>query len=415
VRGKQKSLIPWQTYESPPTKMIKIKISKTLESKIRKGYPWIFKYQLQSDVTDKSKDGLAVIYDHKNRFFAIGLWEPDSDLCFRVLNLLETVEIDTQFFLKRFQKAILLRKVLEKQGTTGYRVLNGENDGFPGLVLDRYDKTWVLKVYAKSWFPYLERMLEIILKEKSVDQVVLRLARNTKDPSSHFIDGKVLYGPDPIIPVQFFENGLKFHADVVNGQKTGFFLDQRENRLQIKKISSGLSVLNVFSYTGGFSIYAVSGGCRSIVEIDSNSFALNSSLQNLKLNYPKAKNFEYSQIEGDAFQKLHELKLQNRLFDLVILDPPSFARKKKHRPQALEAYSRLAELGVQLVAPGGRLFSASCSAQVSAKEFYKAVNYGVRFANKRLQEITKTRHALDHPVKFKELEYLKSLLGWVKA
>ena len=395
--------------------MIKIKISKTLESKIRKGYPWVFKYQLQSDVTDKSKDGLAVIYDHKNRFLAIGLWEPDSDLCFRVLNLLETVEIDTPFFLKRFQQALMLRKGLEKKGTTGYRVLNGENDGFPGLVLDRYDKTWVLKVYAKSWFPYLEKMLEIILIEKSVDQVVLRLARNTEDPSSHFFDGKILYGPDPIVPVQFCENGLKFHVDVVNGQKTGFFLDQRENRLKIKKISSGLSVLNVFSYTGGFSIYAVSGGCRSLLEIDSNSIALNSSLKNLKLNYPNEQNFEYSQIEGDAFQKLHELKLQNRQFDLVILDPPAFARKKKHRPQALEAYSRLAELGVQLVVPGGRLFSASCSAHISAKEFYKAVSYGVRFANKRIREITKTRHALDHPVKFKEFEYLKSLLGWVEA
>ena len=395
--------------------MIKIKISKTLESKIRKGYPWIFKYQLQGDVTDKPNSGLAVIYDHKNRFLAIGLWEPDSDLCFRVLNLLETVEIDTPFFLKRFQKAILLRKILEKQGTTGYRVLNGENDGFPGLVLDRYDKTWVLKIYAKSWFPYLERILEIILIEKSVDQVVLRLSRNTEDPSFHFFDGKILYGPDPIVPVQFCENGLKFHVDVVNGQKTGFFLDQRENRLKIKKISSGLSVLNVFSYTGGFSIYAVSGGCRSLLEIDSNSIALNSSLKNLKLNYPNEQNFEYSQIEGDAFQKLHELKLQNKQFDLVILDPPAFARKKKHRPQALEAYSRLAELGAQLVAPGGRLFSASCSTHISAKEFYKAVNYGLGLATKRLQEITKTRHALDHPVKFKELEYLKSLLGWVKA
>ena len=174
-------------------------------------------------------------------------------------------------------------------------------------------------------------------------------------------------------------------------------------------------MLNVFSYTGGFSIYAISGGCRSLVEIDSNSFALKSSLQNLELNFPGERNFEYLQIEGDAFQKLHELKLQNSQFDLVILDPPAFARKKKHRPQALEAYSRLAELGVQLVAPGGRLFSASCSAHISAKEFYKAVNYGVGSANKRLKEIAKTRHASDHPVKFEELEYLKSITGWVEA
>ena len=394
--------------------MNKIKISKTLEVKIRKGYPWVFKYQLQSDVVENTR-GLAVLYDHKNRFLAIGLWDPDSDLCFRVLNLFEPIEIDTHFFLKRFQQALLLRKGLEEQGTTGYRVLNGENDGFPGLILDLYDKTWVLKVYAKSWFQYLERMLEVIKTEKSVEQVVLRLARNIGDSSSHFYDGKVLYGSDPIVPVKFFENGLKFHVDVVNGQKTGFFLDQRENRLQVKEISSGLSVLNVFSYTGGFSIYAISGGCRSLVEIDSNSFALKSSLRNLELNFPEEQKFKYLQIEGDAFQKLHDLQLQKSKFDLVILDPPAFARKKTHQPQALEAYSRLAELGVKLVAPGGRLFSASCSAHISAEQFYKAVNYGVESANRRLKPITKTRHASDHPVKFPELEYLKSITGWIEA
>lgn len=390
--------------------MIKIKISKTLETKIRKGYPWVFKYQLQNDVS-KDSSSLAVLYDHKNRFLAIGLWDSDSDLCFRVLNLLEPIEIDYGFFLKRFQKAFSLRKGLSEQGTTGYRILNGENDGFPGLILDRYDKSWVIKVYTKSWFEYLDLILKVIRSQKNVEQVVLRLARNIEETS--YYDGKVLFGPDPITPVQFHENGLKFRVDVVNGQKTGFFLDQRENRRQIKQISKGLSVLNVFSYTGGFSIYSISGGCRKLVEIDSNAFALKFSLQNLKLNFPGKRSFEYEQIEGDAFQKLQELKSKNSQFDLVILDPPAFARKKKHRPQALEAYSRLAELGVQLVAPGGRLFSASCSAHVSAEDFYKAVNYGVSSAQKKLTRITTTGHAEDHPVLFSELEYLKSVMGWV--
>ncbi len=133
--------------------------------------------------------------------------------------------------------------------------------------------------------------------------MVLRLARNIGDSSSHFYDGKVLYGPDPIVPVKFCENGLKFHVDVVNGQKTGFFLDQRENRLQVKEICSGLSVLNVFSYTGGFSIYAISGGCRSLVEIDSNSFALKSSLQNLELNFQKNKTLSIAN-RGRCFSKV---------------------------------------------------------------------------------------------------------------
>ncbi len=393
--------------------MIKIKISKTLEAKVRKGYPWVFKYQLQNEVKESS-DGLAVLYDHKNRFLAIGLWDPDSDLCFRVLNLLEPVKIDFEFFLKRFQKALSLREELSGQGTTGYRVLNGENDGFPGLILDRYDKTWVLKVYTKSWFDHLDRIVEVIKTQKNVEHIVLRLARNTANSSSNFIDGKVLYGSTPITSVQFSENGLKFNVDVVKGQKTGFFLDQRENRLQIKHISSGLSVLNVFSYTGGFSIYAISGGCKKLLEIDSNRFALKSSLQNLQLNFPDRSNFEHQQLEGDAFEKLKELKLKNSQFDLVILDPPAFARNKKHRPQALEAYSRLAELGVQLVAPGGRLFAASCSAHVSAEEFFKAVNIGVASAQKLLAEVSWTGHAVDHPTVFAEFQYLKAIVGWVK-
>ncbi|MBT6716679.1 MAG: methyltransferase domain-containing protein [Nitrospina sp.] len=393
--------------------MIKLRISKTLETKIRKGFPWIFKYQLQNEVKENSSS-LAVLYDHKNRFLAIGLWDPDSDLCFRVLNLLEPVKIDFEFFLKRFQKALLLREGLSEQGTTGYRILNGENDGFPGLILDRYDKTWVLKVYAKSWFSHLDRIVEVIKTEKNVEQIVLRLARNTANSSSNFMDGKVLYGSTPITPVQFSENGLKFNVDVVNGQKTGFFLDQRENRFQIKRISAGLSVLNVFSYTGGFSIYAISGRCKKLLEIDSNKFALKSSLQNLQLNFPDRRNFEYQQLEGDAFEKLKELKLKNSQFDLVILDPPAFARNKKHRPQALEAYSRLAELGAQLVAPGGRLFAASCSAHVSAEEFFKAVNSGIASAQKMLAEISRTGHAVDHPIAFAEFQYLKAIMGWVR-
>ena len=393
--------------------MIKIKISKTLETKIKKGYPWVFKYQLHKKVK-KSSNGLAVLYDHKNRFLAIGLWDPTSDLCFRVLNLFEPRKIDTNFFLERLQKALLIREALQVKRTNGYRILNGENDGFPGLILDRYANTWVIKVYTISWFAYLEKVLEAIKTEKNVEQVVLRLSRNVEKSSNQFFDGQVLLGPDPIIPAQFLENGLKFHVDVINGQKTGFFLDQRDNRLLIKKISSGLSVLNVFSYTGGFSIYAISGGCRKLVEIDSNSHALNYSLKNLKLNFSDKKDFKFQQIAGDAFQKLRELKLENSKFDLVILDPPAFARKKKDRVKALEAYSRLTTLGVQLVKSGGRLFSASCSAHVSLEEFSKAVQQGVSSAQKQLTEICITGHAIDHPPQFAEAKYLKSIMGWIR-
>ena len=171
--------------------------------------------------------------------------------------------------MERLQAAKLIREGLEQQGTTGYRVINGENDGFPGLVLDRYEETLVIKLYTSSWFPFLNELCELFQKEFNSKQVVLRLAQNiskSQDPNAIYHDGQVLYGSENSNWVEFKENGLKFLADVVEGQKTGFFLDQRDNRLKIRGMVKGRSVLNVFSYSGGFSVYAVAGGCKSLVE-----------------------------------------------------------------------------------------------------------------------------------------------------
>ena len=391
--------------------MIKIQISKTLQGKIRKGYPWVFNYQIQNRIPDGSRENLGVIYDHNNRFLAMGLWDPYSDLCFRVLNLGEPREINGYFFLERLQSAIKIRQELETQGTTGYRVINGESDRFPGLVLDRYEDTLVLKLYTTSWFPFLDDLCELFQKEFQSRQVVLRLARNvgkSLEYGSTYRDGQILYGQGSSGWVQFKENGLKFVADVVAGQKTGFFLDQRENRLKIGEMAIGRSVLNVFSYSGGFSVYAFVGGCRSVVEVDCNPFALETSLRNMKLNFPEksfpAENF--IQKEGDAFKILAQLKSEKCFFDLVILDPPAFARKKKHKTQALEAYARLVQAGARVTS--GVLFAASCSVHVPAIEFYDAGHIGIRSAGKKFEEIARTGHAQDHPATFPEAFYLKS-------
>ena len=390
--------------------MIKIQISKTLQGKIRKGYPWVFNYQIQNRIPDGSRENLGVIYDHNNRFLAMGLWDPYSDLCFRVLNLGKPREINGYFFLERLQSAIKIRQELETQGTTGYRVINGESDGFPGLVLDRYEDTLVLKLYTTSWFPFLDDLCELFQKEFKSRQVVLRLARNvgkSLESGSTYRDGQILYGRSGW--VQFKENGLKFMADVVAGQKTGFFLDQRENRLKIGEMAIGRSVLNVFSYSGGFSVYAFVGGCRSVVEVDCNPFALETSLRNMKSNFPEksfpAENF--IQKEGDAFKILAQLKSEKCFFDLVILDPPAFARKKKHKTQALEAYTRLVQAGASVTS--GVLFAASCSVHVPTNEFYDAVYLGIRSAGKKFKEIARTGHAQDHPAMFREAFYLKSI------
>ena len=391
--------------------MIKIKISKMLQSKIRKGYPWVFNYQIQSQTLEGKPENMAVIYDHNNRFLAMGLWDQHAELCFRVLSLGKPRNINSKFFLERLQSAKLIREGLQHEGTTGYRVINGENDGFPGLVLDRYEDTLVIKLYTSSWFPFLAELCELFRKEFNSKQVVLRLAQNINkllESNSKYQDGIALYGVENSSWVEFRENGLKFIADVVNGQKTGFFLDQRNNRLEIRGMAKERSVLNVFSYSGGFSVYALAGGCRSLVEVDSNPFALETSLRNLKLNFP-GKSFpspNFKQEKGDAFEILAKMKAEKRHFDLVVLDPPAFARNKKQKKKALEAYVRLAKAGAQVAS--GILYAASCTRYVQANEFYDAVCIGIRCAGKKYESITKTGHAQDHPANFPEAIYLKS-------
>lgn len=391
--------------------MIKIEISKTLQGKIRKGYPWVFHYQILNQVTGSPGD-MGVIYDARNRFLAIGLFDPLSEIRLRVLQTTHPIKIDPEFFRQRLQKALDLRRALPEAGTTGYRIVNGENDGLPGLVLDRYDETLVLKLYTGAWFPYMEILLELIREELPARRCVLRLSREVaKSVAGVRRDGEILFGAPLSHPARFRENHLLFEADVFAGHKTGFFFDQRDNRRHILELSKTRTVLNVFSYTGAFSLYAFAGGCRSVWEIDSSGHALQASLKNLRLNFPD-KRFEpptLKQSQGEAFQVLKELHEQEESFDLVLLDPPAFAGKKKQKTRALKAYTGLAAAGARLVRDGGVLFAASCSAHVAEEEFFRSVAAGIKTTGKNCEEILRTDHACDHPVTFAEGQYLKAV------
>jgi 23S rRNA (cytosine1962-C5)-methyltransferase len=395
--------------------IIKLQVSKTLQAKIQKGHPWVFDYQIQGQTPKEGKPGdLGIIYTSKNKFLAIGFYDPYSDIRLRILQWGTSQTIDAQFFCDRLQKALALRSPLENQGTSGYRVINGENDGFPGMVLDRYEDTAVLKLYTAAWVPYLDGFLDSLAETLPIQRCVLRLSRNCRpavEAISSFREGQILFGPGLDSAVCFRENGLFFEADVLAGQKTGFFLDQRENRQRIRSLAKDKSVLNVFSYTGGFSVYAFAGKCRSVWEIDSSPLALKTSRDNFALNFSATESGgkEFQQIEGDAFNALRQLQDRKISFDIVILDPPAFAVKKKQKPRALQTYRRLAESGARLTSPGGLLFAASCSRQVSADEFFHEVFSGVRSAGKNYQETDRTGHAMDHPVTFKEAEYLKGI------
>jgi 23S rRNA (cytosine1962-C5)-methyltransferase len=208
--------------------------------------------------------------------------------------------------------------------------------------------------------------------------------------------------------ILFRENGLTFEADPIHGQKTGFFLDQRDNRARVETLSKNKSVLNLFSYTGGFSVYAARGGAREVVSVDVSALALGAALRNMvhnKLTVP------HETIAEDAFEVLTRMESQQRLFDVVILDPPTFAQSEKQTDGALSAYRKLTRLGLTVLRKGGTLVQASCSSRVDADSFFASVHQSAQEAGRKLTEIARTGHALDHPIGFKEGAYLKCLFA----
>jgi 23S rRNA (cytosine1962-C5)-methyltransferase len=248
------------------------------------------------------------------------------------------------------------------------------------------------------------------------ERLVLRLGRAMLEQPQDLYglgDGVILSGPDLDGPVFFRENGLLFEADPIHGQKTGFFLDQRDNRARVEKLAAGKTVLNVFAYTGGFSVYAARGGARKVVSVDASAPALEAATRNMAHNrhIPSVAAASHETVPGDAFETLARLAKTGKRFDMVIADPPAFAQKRAQVTQALSAYERLTRLSLGVLQPGGILVQASCSSQMDAQTFFSAVNRAAVQAARPLHEIERTGHALDHPIAFKEGAYLKCLFA----
>jgi 23S rRNA (cytosine1962-C5)-methyltransferase len=394
---------------SIPSRAIKFRVSHRIEAVLRSGHPWLFDQSIQEQQGEGPPGSLGIVFDHRNKFLAVGLYDPTSVIRLRILQARKPAIIDQSWFKERLQEAFLLREPLLSTGTTGYRLVYGENDGLPGLVLDRYADTLVLKLYSCSWIPHLPAVLQAIQELLPLSRLVLRLSRAVQQQTEYLYglrDGQVLYGEPVLAPVTFLENGLSFEAEVLKGQKTGFFLDQRDNRARVQALAQGKRVLNVFSFSGGFSVYAARGGARSVISLDLSTHALESAVRNFSLN-PSLANVPHQVLQGDAFEQLSRLKTEGQDFDLVILDPPSFSQRAADRLQALKAYERITALGAGVVSARGILVTCSCSAHVSVEDFESAVERGL--GRRSFSVIERTGHALDHPVRFKEGRYLKAL------
>jgi len=404
----------------PSAKRIAVRISPAAERALRQGHPWIFDQAITEQSHAGSPGDLAVIFDERRRFLAIGLYDPTSPIRIRILQSRQPATINADWFTTRLQAAAGLRVPLNElpaeRATTGYRLVHGENDGLPGLVIDRYAGTLVLKIYTPAWIPHLKEFCSALAQVYPAERLILRLSRSLVKQTeflSGLRDGQVLTGEPVAGPILFQENGLYFEADPILGQKTGFFLDQRENRARVELLSRDRTVLNVFAYTGGFSVYAARGGARQVVSVDISAAAMQVAIRNMahNLQNPNVAAASHETIAEDAFELLTRYATEKRRFDVVILDPPMFAQKQDQVAAGLHAYQRLTQLGLGVLRAGGVLVQASCSSRIDAETFFNAVHQTARDSGRRLTEIERTGHTLDHPIRFKEGAYLKCLFA----
>lgn len=432
---------------NPPR--LRLRVTATAESMVRGGHPWLYDASIREQNRAGQAGELAVIYDRRDKFLALGLYDPLSPIRVRVLHHGKPATADDAWWRARLQTALARRDGLFDPQTTGYRCLSGESDGWPGLVLDRYDTTFVLKLYTAAWLPrvgevvsWLRDELPRLVGRDSVDpsvaavcdrrpvtdgrsqsaateekpptRLVLRLSRNIQslaEKEFNLREGQVLLGSAPAGPVVFLETGIRFEAEVIRGQKTGFFLDQRENRRRVETLAAGRDVLNAFSFSGGFSLYAARGGARSTTDLDISPHALDSARRNFALNAtdPHIAACRHECAQADTFDWLAASSRAD--CDLVILDPPSLAKRETERTGAIQAYRKLTELGLPRLRRGGILVAASCSAHVSTGEFFTAVLDALHASRRPFAELARTTHAPDHPATFPEAQYLKCLFA----
>jgi 23S rRNA (cytosine1962-C5)-methyltransferase len=391
------------------TARLRLRLTARAETIVRGGHPWLFADSIREQNRDGITGELAVIYDRNDKFLAVGLFDADSPIRVRILHAGKPQTIDTAWWNARLEKALAQREKLFDGQTNGFRLIHGESDGWPALVLDKYDSTLVLKIYSAIWLPRIKEIFQSFKEKITCERMVLRLSRNIQpvaEKQFQLHDGKILFGGLPEGIVIFSENGVRFESDVLRGQKTGFFLDQRENRAEVEKLARGKTVLNAFSFSGGFSVYAARGGAKSVTDLDISVYALESAKRNFALNknFPAVAACEHKTVQADAFKWIESAKEK---FDLIVLDPPSLAKRESERANAIRAYENLNSLGIARLSRDGILVAGSCSAHVSATEFFDAVRRAAMKSGRKFSELKTKLHPPDHPAGFKEAEYLK--------
>lgn len=380
------------------------------EKSLRRRHPWVFSGAIHK-IQGKPELGATInVVTDKGEFLGVAAYSPHSQIRARIWSFTEGTEINHAFFRKRILAAQALRETLVEPITNAYRIIAGESDGLPGVTIDRYADVLVLQLLSAG-ASYHQETITAVLHELYPDcKIYERSDVDVRQKEGLKLVTGPRHGDAPTGPVEIEENGLKINVDVIAGHKTGYYLDQRDARAAIRPYVKDKTVLNCFSYTGGFGLYAAAAGAKEVVNVDMSQPSLDASVANLSLNGLDASKVKH--IKADVFTQLRTYAENGDTFDVIVLDPPKFVDSKASLNRACRGYKDINRIAAKLLNPGGILFTFSCSGLLSSELFQKVVADACLDANRDLQIIARTSQAADHPVHihYPEGWYLKGLI-----
>lgn len=388
-------------------------LKKGREKPVLQRHPWIFSGAVEKVKGDPASGETVAVRDAHGQFLAWAAYSPVSQIRARVWSCQETDKVDEDFIRERLARSLARRKTLEEGAETvpqALRLVHGESDGFPGLIVDQYADALVVQILSAGAERWRETIADVLLELTGAKTLYERSDVEVRKLEGLSPRTGLMRGASLPENFEIEENGLLFGVDIRSGHKTGFYLDQRLNRARVRELANGKDVLDCFAYTGGFAVNALAGDAKSVCLVDTSAEALQFAEENIQRNGLPVERAEF--IEGDVFKVLRLFRDQARSFDMVILDPPKFAPTASHVKRAARGYKDINLLAFKLLRPGGLLVTFSCSGGVSAELFQKIVAGAASDAGVHAQVVERFSQGNDHPIvlNFPEGEYLKGLV-----
>jgi 23S rRNA (cytosine1962-C5)-methyltransferase len=380
------------------------------ERSLLSGHLWIFSGALQQPPHWIEAGGLVDVKSSTGQFVARGYYNPHTDIAIRILTHTIEEAVDASFLRLRIRSALELRDIFDVDQTNTYRLLNSEGDGLPGVIVDRYADILVAQIHTAGMERLRPLFIEALMAETGARGLLLRNDSQSRRREGLELEEPLVAAGEVPAQVLVRENGVQFHVDPWQGQKTGFFIDQRDKRAALSKYTHGKRVLNCFSYTGGFSVYAALASHETnVTSVDISAPAIETARQNFILNGLDADAHQF--LIADVFDYLERAQQDSEQFDVVVLDPPAFAKTQSVRSQALKAYRRLNMLGMQVLRPGGILLTCSCSGVIGMDDLLGTLSQVAQRLHRPVQLLESYTHGVDHPMNLvmPETAYLKAL------